>query len=52
MCMNLVDVFRYFDCFNENVKVCEVIGNGKIEVYDDEYNGFYNMYSVECIEIV
>ena len=52
MCKNMVDVFRYFDCFNNDVIVCEVIGSGKIDVYDDEYNGYYDMYSVEYIEIV
>lgn len=52
MCKNLVDVFRYFNCFDEDVIVCEVIGSGKIDICNDEYNGFYDLYAVECLEIV
>ena len=52
MCKNLVDVFRYYETSNDNFIVCEVVGSGNYECYNDEYNGFYNMYSVECIEII
>lgn len=52
MCKNLVDVFRFYDTSNNDFVVCEVIGSGKIVTYDDEYNGYYDMYSVECIEII
>ncbi|MDE5888464.1 MAG: hypothetical protein K2H20_00420 [Bacilli bacterium] len=50
MCQNLCDVFRYFD--SENVAVAEVIGRGKCVKFDDEYNGYYDMYACEEITIV
>ena len=52
MCKNLVDVFRYFDTSEDDFILCEVVGSGNFNCYDDEYNGFYNMYAVECIEII
>ena len=51
LCTNLEDTFRYFDTFQNDVEVAEVIGYGNISRYDDEYNGFYDMYSVEFIKI-
>ena len=51
MCTNLEDVFRYFDAFNDDVLVAKVIGYGKTVCYNDEYNGFYDMYAVEKIKI-
>lgn len=52
LCTNLEDTFRYFDTFQKDVDVAEVIGYGNICKYDDEYNGFYDMYSVEFMKIV
>lgn len=51
-CKNMEDTFRYFDCFNDEVEVCIVEGFGKVECYDDDYNGYYDMYSAEKIKIV
>ena len=51
LCTNLEDTFRYFDTFQNDVDVCEVSGYGKYSKYDDEYNGFYDMYAVEFIKI-
>ena len=51
MCTNLEDTLRYFDAFNEEVDIASVIGSGKINKYDDEYNGFYDMYSVEYLQV-
>lgn len=50
MCKNMEDIFRYYD--TSNISVCEVIGSGKIDEYSDEYYGYYNMYSVEKLEII
>ena len=50
MCKNMEDTFRYFD--TTNIAVCEVEGSGKMKLYEDEYNGFYDMYAVEKIEIL
>ena len=52
LCSYLEDTFRYFDTFQNEVDVTEVIGYGNISKYDDEYNGFYDMYSVEFMKIV
>ena len=52
LCTNLEDTFRYFNTFSSDVDVSEAIGYGKISQYNDEYNGFYDMYSVEFIKIV
>lgn len=51
-CTNMEDSFRYFDCFNDEVDVCIVIGSGIIEAHNDEYNGYYDMYSCERIKIL
>ena len=49
MCRYLSDVFRYFD--SSNVVVAQVVGYGNKVQYDDEYNGYYEMYAVEKIFI-
>ncbi len=49
MCKELCDVFRYFD--KDNVVVAEVTGTGRITKFDDDYNGYYDMYAVEEITI-
>ena len=51
MCTYLEDTLRYFDAFNEEIEIAEVIGYGKVDKYDDEYNEFFDMYSVENIII-
>lgn len=50
MCKNMEDTFRYFD--TRNITVCKVIGSGQITEGIDEYNGFYQMYSVEKLKVV
>ena len=52
MCERLEDTLRYFDAMNLDVSICEVVGNGKIVSFCDEYNGYYDMYSVEEISII
>lgn len=52
MCTNLEDIFRYFDAINDEIIICKVKGNGKVSSYNDEYNGYYDMYCVEEIEII
>lgn len=51
MCSNLEDTLRYFDAFNDEVDIASVTGYGDINAYDDEYNGFYDMYAVEYLKI-
>ena len=43
MCKNMEDTFRYFD--STNIAVCKVNGFGKKKLYEDEYYGFYDMYT-------
>lgn len=52
MCERLEDTLRYFDAMNIDVSVCEVIGDGNIVSFYDEYNDYYDMYSVEEISIL
>lgn len=52
MCERLEDTLRYFGIMNSNISVCEVIGNGEVVSFSDEYNGYYDMYSVRNIKLV
>lgn len=52
MCKNIEDTFRYFDTSNKDIQVCKVIGSGNIIQYNDEYNGYYDLYCVEKIKII
>lgn len=51
MCQNLEDTLRYFDAIDEEVDICKVTCYGKTVLHEDEYNGFYNMYTTENIVI-
>jgi hypothetical protein len=51
MCKNIEDTFRYFDTSKTDICVCEVIGSGNIDEFNDEYNGYYEMYAVEKLKI-
>ena len=50
MCTNLEDTLRYVDNYDDIV-IGEVIGFGDIDQYDDEYNGYYDMYAVRKLYI-
>ena len=52
ICKRLEDTLRYFDAMNEDVDICEVKCSGKIEENEDDYNGYYDMYACECLEII
>ena len=47
MCVNLEDTLRYFDGFNTEIDICEVIGDGNFVLFEDNYYGYYDMYSFE-----
>lgn len=51
-CKNLEDTFRYFNATEEEVSVCFVRGFGQIDEDEDNYNGYYDMYAAENIEII
>ena len=51
MCTHLSDVFRYFDAIDDEVLVAEVVGRGDRVKFNDEYEGYYDMYSVREIFI-
>jgi len=51
-CKNLEDTLRYFDGMNEEISICLVKGTGDIVEYEDDYNGYYDIYSSENIEIL
>lgn len=49
MCKRIEDTFRYVDPVG--VKVAKVVGFGDIGEGYDEYNGYFDMYSVSDIKI-
>lgn len=51
MCTNLEDTLRYFDGFNKEIEICEVIGYPEFNKYNDEYYGYYDMYACRGILI-
>ncbi len=51
MCTHLSDVFRYVNAWEEEVIVAEVTGRGKRVYGEDNYWGYYDMYSFEEITI-
>lgn len=51
-CKNMEDTLRYFDATSDEVKICLVKGFGKFILEEDDYNGYYDMYSIENIEIL
>lgn len=50
MCERLEDTLRFFDSFTEKIEICKCIGYPNYTKYDDEYYGYYDMYS--CQEII
>ena len=50
-CRNIEDTLRYFDGVEDEVVIAEVIASGNMAVHEDEYNGYYDMYSAENIKI-
>ena len=52
MCTNLEDTLRYFNGFLDEVDICEVIGFGDFVIFEDNYYEYYDMYSVEKIQII
>ena len=52
MCTEMGDTFRYFPADKEEVDLCSCVGWGKTHRIDDEYNGYYNMYSCEYIKLI
>lgn len=50
-CENLSDVFRFFDVLNGNYTVASVIGSGVVVKRDDEFYGYYDMFSCSDIYI-
>ena len=51
MCTSLSDVFRYVNATDEDVLVAKVTGSGDRVKFDDNYYGYYDMYSVREITI-
>ena len=51
-CLRLEDTLRYFDAMTGEVDICLVNLSGKIVEYEDDYNGYYDMYAAENMEIV
>ena len=52
VCKNLEDTLRYFDAMNGEVDIALVRCYGKYAQYEDEYNGYYDMYAFEYMTIL
>ena len=52
MCKNIEDTFRFFDTSKKDISVCMVKGSGNVITHNDEYNGYFDMYCVEKLEIL
>lgn len=50
-CRNIEDTFRYFNAVDKEIEVAEVTGFGDIVTFEDEYNGYYDLYSSASIKI-
>lgn len=51
MCLRLEDTLRYF-LDEEDIEFCFVRGYGTIAEYDDDYFGYYDLYSCSSMEII
>ena len=51
-CKNIEDTLRYFDAKDDEVKICIVRGFGEFVLEEDDYNGYYDMFSIENMEIM
>ena len=51
ICKRMEDTLRYFDAVDAEVDICEVKCFGDIEEYEDDYNGYYDMYACEYMVI-
>ena len=49
-CKRLEDTLRYYDGFSE-IKIAKVAGFGEIDEYEDNYYGYYDMYSAKDMYI-
>lgn len=51
MCKRPEDTLRYFIGLENDPVIAEVIGSGDYAEYEDDYNGYYDMYAVERLTI-
>lgn len=49
-CTNLEDTLRYVDGANAIIVMVEALGN--LKQYDDEYNGYYDMFVTDKIKLI
>ncbi len=43
-CIRPEDTLRYVDSWSDNFVVTEIEANGELELYEDDYYGYYDMY--------
>lgn len=51
-CERLEDTLRYFDAMDGEVKIALVEGSGEMVEYNDEYYGYYDMFSATELEVI
>ena len=51
VCKRLEDTLRYFDAMDNSVDIAKVTCDGKYDSFEDDYNGYYDMYAFEYLFI-
>ena len=51
-CTRPEDTLRYVDSWNNNYQIVEVDGSGELQLYEDEYYGYYDMYVSSEMELL
>ena len=51
-CKRPEDTLRYVDSWNDNYQIVEVEGSGNLQLYEDEYYGYFDMYVSSEMELV
>ena len=51
VCKRLEDTLRYFDAMEGEIDIAEVSCHGKYQEFEDDYNGYYDMFAYEYLKI-
>ncbi len=52
MCERMEDTLRFFDSFENKIEICKAIGYPEYKKEDDDYYGYYDMYSCQGILLI
>lgn len=51
-CIRPEDTLRYVDSWNDNIVVTEIEAGGELQLYEDDYYGYYDMYASSEMKIL